>query len=131
MNRHRIVSWTLVLLVLPLALSGRAYAQEMPGMGHGMMTEEQKEEMAARHEEMMVEMEAASARLDSLVAAMTTAEGSAKVDAISAVVAELVAQNRAMHEGMMKMHGHMMGMRMPGEEPGEEEHGGHEPPPRR
>lgn len=131
MNRHRIVSWTLVVLVFPLALSGRAYAQEMPGMGHEMMTEEQKEEMAARHEQMMAEMEAASARLDSRVAVMNAAEGNAKVDAIGAVVAELVAQHRAMHEGMMKMHGHMTGTRMHGEERGEEEHREHAPPPRR
>lgn len=64
--------------------------------------------MMASHGQMMTEMKAADARLDDLVSKMTAASGQAKIDAIAAVVTEIVAQRKAMRDGMMKMHGSMM-----------------------
>lgn len=61
---------------------------------------------------MMARMEESDRRLDELVSTMNSATGSAKVDAIAAVVNELVAQHRQMHQHMMGgMRGgkHMMG----------------------
>lgn len=63
--------------------------------------------MMAEHEKMMADMKAADQRLDELVATMTAASGQAKVDATAAVVSELVAQRKAMREGMIKKHGGM------------------------
>ena len=48
------------------------------------------------------------AKLDALVKEMNTASGNAKVDAIAAVVTELVRQQKTMHERMGQMHEQMM-----------------------
>ena len=45
-------------------------------------------------------------RLDNLVAQMNAATGDAKVDAVAAVVNELVAQRAEMHAKMKAGHGH-------------------------
>ena len=64
------------------------------------------------HEQMMSEMKKADATLDALVKDMNSATGTAKVDAVAAVVAELVRQHKAMHEDMGgMMHQQMMGGR--------------------
>ena len=65
--------------------------------------------MMAEHEVMMAEMKAADERLDRLVATMASAPGAAKVDAMAAVVLEMVAQHRAMRHDMAMM---MMMMRI-------------------
>jgi hypothetical protein len=64
--------------------------------------------MMAEHEKMMADMKGADQRLDDLAAKMTAASGQAKVDATAVVVSEILAQRKAMREGMMKMHGGMM-----------------------
>ena len=71
----------------------------MPAMCQAMMAE---------HSQMMAEVKAADQRLDGLVAKMTGATGQDKVDATAAVVSEIVAQRKTMHEGMMKMQQGMM-----------------------
>ena len=48
----------------------------------------------------MQAMEERQQKLDGLVDAMNAARGAEKVDAIAAVVNELVSQHTAMHEGM-------------------------------
>ena len=63
--------------------------------------------MMKMHEQMMAEMKANRAKLDALMKEMNTA-GNAKVDAIAAVVTELVRQQNAMHERMGQMHEQMM-----------------------
>lgn len=77
-----------------------AHAQQ-PGMGPGpmhrgmggpMMCPEHQQ----MREQMQQQMRAHDAKLDELVSAMDQAEGPAKVDAIAAVVNELVAQRREM-----------------------------------
>ena len=59
--------------------------------------------MMAEHDKMMSDMKAADQRLDGLVASMNTASGMEKTSATATVVTEMVAQNRAMRDGMMKM----------------------------
>jgi hypothetical protein len=68
--------------------------------------------MMGEHDRMMADMKAADQRLDGLVAKMTAASGQAKVDATAAVVTEIVAQRKTMRDGMMQMHGGMMGHMM-------------------
>lgn len=75
-------------------------------------------DMMKMHEQMMAQMKADDAKLDALVKDMNAASGNKKVDAIAAVVTELVRQHEAtygrmgqMHEQMMGMGGMMMGMR--------------------
>jgi len=64
---------------------------------------------------MMAAMQASNAKLQDLVAKMSAAQGAAKVDAIAAVVTELVANQRAMHECMQSHMAQMMGtMKKPG-----------------
>lgn len=65
--------------------------------------------MMAEHQRMTADMKTADARLDQLVSTMNAASGEAKVAAAAAAVTEIVAQRRAMHDGMMKMHQGMMG----------------------
>jgi len=68
----------------------------------------QHEQMKARHEEWMRQLGAMDARMDALVVAMNSAQGQAKVDAMSAAIGELVAQRKQMTgmivEGMAMMH---------------------------
>lgn len=61
--------------------------------------------MQARHAEMMQQHEQAAARIQQLQDGMHAASGEAKVQAIEALLDEMLAQNRAMHEMMMGMHG--------------------------
>lgn len=64
--------------------------------------------MMAEHAKMMADMKAADQRLTDLVTRMNSASGAEKTSATAAVVTEMVAQNRAMHAGMMKMQQGMM-----------------------
>ena len=58
---------------------------------------------------MMSEMKAADAKLDALVQTMNAATGTAKTDAIAALLTAIVEQQRAMHSSMGPMM-HMMHM---------------------
>jgi hypothetical protein len=69
------------------------------------------QDMMKMHDQMMAEMKAADARLDALVKEMNAASGEAKVNAVAAVVTELVRQHKSMHERMGQMHELMMGGR--------------------
>ena len=66
-------------------------------------------EMMKMHQQMMADMKAGDAKLDALVEDMNAADGDAKVNAIAAVVSELVRQRKAMHAHMGQMHEQMMG----------------------
>ena len=76
--------------------------QPQPGMA----------DMMKMHEQMMAEMKVGDAKLDALVKDMNAAAGDAKVNAMAAVVNELVRQQKAMHERMGQMHQQMMGRGM-------------------
>jgi Flp pilus assembly protein TadB len=73
-------------------------------MGHDDMNAD----MMARHREMMARMETMDAKLDALVKEMEAASGSRKVDAVAAVVSELVRQRKEMREHMTAMSPDMM-----------------------
>ena len=64
--------------------------------------------MMAEREKMMADMKAADQRLTELVTRMNNASGMEKTTATAAVATEMVAQNRTMHAGMMKMQQDMM-----------------------
>jgi hypothetical protein len=64
--------------------------------------------MMAEREKMMADMKAADLRLTDLLTRMNSASGAEQTTATAAVVTEMVAQSRAMHEGMMKMQQGMM-----------------------
>jgi hypothetical protein len=70
-------------------------------------------DMMKMHERMMAEMKANDAALDALVVQMNAATAPAKVDAVAAVLNELVRQQKAMRQHMEHMHG-MMGHCMMG-----------------
>ena len=69
------------------------------------------QDMMKMHEQMMADMKAADSKLDALVTEMNAAGGEAKVNAVAAVVTELVRQQKLMHEHMGQMHQQMMGGR--------------------
>ena len=109
---NTIVSCLLMLavLVMPLGLFAQqektqtpaapAQTQAPPGHKQGMSEQQMKE-----REEMMSRMKEMDARLDANVAAMDAAKGDQKVEAMAAVIKEMVSQRKEMHE-MGK--GHMM-----------------------
>ncbi len=76
---------------------------------HGDMMKGDHAQMAEMHQKMEAEMKAQNAEIDSLVAAMNSATGEKKVDAIAAVVSKLVEQRKAMQEKMAAMHEKMQG----------------------
>ena len=67
---------------------------------------------AMRREMMMQQVQAADARLDKLVSEMNRATGAKKVEAMAAVINEIVAQRKQMRghmREMMESHGMMQG----------------------
>jgi hypothetical protein len=56
------------------------------------------------HADMWAQMQAHDARLDELVAAMNSAKGEAKIDAVAAVVNELVAQRQTRRKHLEARH---------------------------
>lgn len=90
-----------VLFVLFLSVAFFAYAQhDHSGMAQG----EGCKDMMATHEKMMTDMKAMDAKLDELVAAMNSASGDKKVDAMGALLNEMVTQRRQMQGMLMSMH---------------------------
>lgn len=65
--------------------------------------------MMAEHATLMADMKSADERLDTLLSKMHTASGQEKVDAVAAVVSELVTQRKTMRDRMMSMNQSMMG----------------------
>jgi len=79
---------------------------EMKEMHQKMM---QKSEQMKKHCKMM------DAKLDELANAMNSTEGDSKVEAMAALLDELVSQRKMMHEKMMKMREKMMCKMMDGD----------------
>lgn len=63
------------------------------------------EAMQGRHEAMMQMHEQGAARLQELQNEMHAATGEAKLEAMEALLDEMLSQHRAMHAMMMGMHG--------------------------
>ncbi|OFV89699.1 MAG: hypothetical protein A3G76_08135 [Acidobacteria bacterium RIFCSPLOWO2_12_FULL_65_11] len=93
----------------PNAARGQAIG---PAAGQMMVNEGQASAMMAERQQMMANMKAMDKKLDDLVAKMTAARGTDKVDAIAAVVKEIVAQRTQMGDQMTLMDGRMMGHMM-------------------
>jgi len=116
-RNHRYITGALSLALLlgtPLALArttgqmqhptmeekaGQTEKGEMPAKCKAMMQEKQQ---------MMQKCKAMDTRLDQLVSAMNTATGQQKIDAMAALLNELVQQRKSMHTTMMKMREEMM-----------------------
>jgi hypothetical protein len=99
----------LVSIIIAATLPASALlAQEEHGKMGDMMKGDHAQ-MAEMHQKMDAEMKAENAELDKLVAAMNSATGEKKVDAIAAVVSKLVEQRKAMHEKRAAMHEKMQG----------------------
>ncbi len=114
--------WLGIALALAIALMvspPSTSAQEQPSgqMMQGMQREQGKsagmppacEEMMAMRQSMRAEQVSADAKLNDLVAKMNAASGEKKVDALAAVVSEMVAQRQARHEKMATMQSKMAG----------------------
>lgn len=91
-----------VVIIASLATASLTWA-EPPKDGSGPMRRQMRQHQGARqplHGEMREKMRAHDIRLDELVAAMNAAKGEAKVDAIAAVVNELVELRRTRRDHM-------------------------------
>lgn len=99
----------LAILALPRAAQAQDHAPGHPAPacppGQTCPMPQGHEGMDARHAAMMQMHEENAARLQELQDAMHAATGEAKVDAIEALLDEMLAQHRAMHAMMMGMHG--------------------------
>ena len=65
-------------------------------------------EMQKMHEKMMADLKAEQQKLDEMVKKMNSAKGDARVDAIAAIVTQMVEHHRGMAQHMDMMHQHMM-----------------------
>ncbi|HWR54258.1 MAG TPA: hypothetical protein VN428_24335 [Bryobacteraceae bacterium] len=72
------------------------------GMMQGAMADRCKA-MMAKHDQMMAEMKKMDATLDEKLQAMRSARGESKVEAMAAVITEMVEQRRQGRERMMEM----------------------------
>ncbi len=121
---RRFLLATLATVAVPAAVLAQAPATEQQ---HEQRTAQsqtppsgQNQQMMQMHEKMMAEMTAMDQKLDALVQQMNTAQGQAKVDAMGAVINEMVNQRKQMEQHMSSMmgmmgHGGMMGSMMGGQ----------------
>ena len=106
-----IVGFTFDVRPLDLGTAAAAQTPTSQGAQSAEQAPSSMQHMMKMHEQMMTEMKAGDARLDALVNDMNAATGDAKVNAVAAVVTELVRQQKSMHERMGQMHQQMMGGR--------------------
>ncbi len=99
------------------ALGGaNVLAQPGPGAGrgpyHGGMNNtnqmEWRKEMMQERQKTLAELKALDATLDKDVARMNQAQGSAKTDAMAAVINDLVKEHNVIRDRMTEMHQRMM-----------------------
>jgi hypothetical protein len=107
-RRSCMIRVTLIWLAGALLVASPASAQQQPGRHHGDTTKAMRGQPMTR--ETMMRMDSADARLDRLVSEMNRATGPRKVQAMVAVINELVAQRKAMraHARQMMEGGGMM-----------------------
>jgi hypothetical protein len=112
MNKRLIVATaTIVVMTIGLVQFGAAGAAPQGSSQPSAQSSAQTPGMPGMmkmHEQMLAQMKAGDAKLDALVKDMNAATGDAKVAAIAAVVTELAAQNKSMHQHMGEMHQQMM-----------------------
>ena len=105
MKQWRVVMMALVFSSLPVLVLAQQATTPTPhehpaGAPEGKMDNDWQ----ARHEKMMADMKAMDTRLDEKVAAMNAAKGDQKVEAMAAVINELVSQRKEMKANMGPMH---------------------------
>jgi hypothetical protein len=106
------LTWGLAL-ALAVTFGSTSRAQTPAAQPDSAKPEKQMAGMMAIRQKMMAEMQASQKRLDDLLAAANAAQGTDKVDRLTAVVAEMVAQHRQMGMRMMSMGGMMQGPMAP------------------
>ncbi len=99
------------LSIAPAGLEAAGAGQAPAARGSMPMPQAGMADMMKMHEQMMADMKAADARLDTLAKAMNAATGAGKIDAVAAVVNELVTQHQAMRMHLDGMDQMMMGGR--------------------
>ena len=92
--------------IAALMLSATTVAAQQPGPA----TPDQRAGMSGRNQMSMVTMDSLNRHLDSLVGRMNRTSGNQKVQAMAAVINEMVAQRKAMQERMHQMMGGREGM---------------------
>ena len=102
------------LLALPATQTDKAPQMDAHPHHHHGMTEthdakmQDCQAMMAERQQMHEKMQAMDAKLGDMVDQMQDASGEDKIEALAAVVTELVTQRRQMHEKMWAHHAHMM-----------------------
>ena len=117
MTRPRMFTILAAVALVGLVGAGLAWAQISGSSmtrttmgGSGMMGNQGA--MMAEHGSMMQQAQELDSRLDGLVAAMNEAQGEKKIDAVAAVVDELVAERKALNHTMASMQPQMMSQMM-------------------
>jgi len=107
--------WLTFMVVAMIVATGVALGQVPAAGGHHANATEPSAGQAvapgSERQQMMQSMTAADQRLSELVAKMNAATGDKKVDAMAAVITELVAQRKQMQE-QMRTQGSMMDQMM-------------------
>lgn len=110
--------WLIAALVLVLTtgltrsrLTAGQPTLQTPATGASQQSQSNMQDMMKMHEQMMAEMKAGDAKLDALVKEMNSSSADSKINAVAAVVNELVRQHKSMHGRMAQMHEQMMGGR--------------------
>lgn len=86
--------WIGCLAAIALVATPRAQTKEAPAKPHSEMG------MMADCQKMMADMKAGQEKLDDLIAKMNAASGEQKINEIAAVLTELVARQKSMHDNM-------------------------------
>jgi len=119
MKKWWVVIIALAFLTLPVfAVAQQATTPSTPPHEHPagpeskMDTTEKSKDWQAKHEKMVAEMKAMDTRLDEKLAAMNAATADQKVEAMAAVINELVSQRKEMRANFGPMHHGMRGPMM-------------------
>ena len=95
--------FSILLLVCSLLVASSASAQQRDQSRDDTASRAMPSPHHGNRAMMMKMMEASDARLDQLVRAMNSATGQKKVDAMAAVINELIAQRKTMRGHMRQM----------------------------
>ena len=109
MKKWWMVIIALVFASLPVLVLAQQAATTAPPAGPESKMDK---DWQAKHDKMVAEMKAMDTRLDEKLAAMNAAKGDQKIEAMAAVINELVSQRKAMKEGFGPMHHGMKCPRM-------------------
>ncbi len=112
----------LTTVALPVMVLAQvpATTQHEHGASQAPAPNQSQQQLMQMHQKMMADMAAMDQKLDGLVTQMNAAQGQAKVDAMAAVISEMINQQKQMREHMASMMGQggMIGGMMGGRGPG-------------